>query len=128
TLSAVPSVLIFALVLRVPVLYLLVPAAAGLLGSLAAMTVGLGVDIRRPMLRCKDPAEPAKRNLTALVPMGLGVGAVAASVPVARIMLNANWGIWLVHTLFLAGAGGLALAAVRNLMAQAEGLFGRLEI
>lgn len=127
-ISAVPSVALFAVVLRLPALYLALPAMAGMLGSLATMSVGLRVDMARPMLRWKDPQEPVKRNLNALIPMGLSMAMIAAGVPVASQMISAQVNGLLTHTLFVLVFGGLAWVAVGNVLGKADEIVGRLEV
>lgn len=126
--SLIPSVVIFAALVRLPVLYVVLPAAAGLLGSLAANAVGLRVDLMRPMLRWKDPQEPAKRNLTALVPLGIALAFLALGWPLARMLLDADLGGPVVYLVFLLITGGLAMWTTGAVLGAAEELMSRLEV
>jgi len=126
--TAVPTVIAFAVILRPPLVHLLGGTIIGLVSGFSVMVIGLRTDLSRPMLRWQDPQEPVKRNLNALVPLGTVLAYVALGAASYTGLDRLGAPGLLVYALFTAAGATVATVAYRHLMSRADELFGRLEV
>lgn len=126
-LATAPSLVIYVFLLRPPVLHIVAPAIIGLLGGLSGLAIGLRVDLVRPMLRWDDPQEPVKRNLNALLPMGVALAYFALGAAIYSSMTRAHWRPEMIYLALVVLTGAVSAVAWRNLRARAEEAYGRIE-
>ena len=126
--TAVPTVAAFAVILKPPLVHLLGGTLVGLVSGFSVMVIGLRTDLSRPMLRWQDPQEPVKRNLNALVPLGVVMAYVALGAISYTGLDRLGAPGLLVYALLLAAAATVATVSYRHLMNRADELFGRLEV
>lgn len=106
-------------------------AAAGVLGVVASLlpqTLGLMVDISRPMLGWTDPVAAVKRNFNAVWPMVLMIPMVLLGVVIGRWLANAGFSAVGAAAALALIFAGLDLVAYRLLLARAPSLYQQLEV
>jgi ABC-2 type transport system permease protein len=125
--TSLPTVVAFGVLLRPPALHVVAPTVVGLVAGLGIMALGLRIDARRPMLRWHDPQEPVKRNLNAMVPVGLALAAVAGGGALAASLVRGGAAPGVTYLVLALAAGAMTSAAYGALRAASRTIFDHLE-
>lgn len=109
--SAVPTILIFTVALRLGVFQLATALLLGLLGSAVILLLSLLVDLARPYLNWSNPQQAVKSNLNVIIPLPIAGGLIAG---LGFLAVHLHRGLGWPETSILAALAGVlvALAAV----------------
>ncbi|MEW6723911.1 MAG: hypothetical protein AB1331_03170 [Bacillota bacterium] len=128
TISSVPTLVVFAWLLRPGIGPVVAAGVLGVVASLLPQTLGLMVDISRPMLGWTDPVAAVKRNFNAVWPMALMIPMVLLGVVIGRWLANAGFSAVGAAAALALIFAGLDLVAYRLLSARAPSLYQQLEV